>query len=723
MKSLFFTVPFTFFLFTSLGAADYYFLLDPSCMDRLEYEMSGNGNVAREVWFSYQVGNKKVLLEVGVNASQRISQLDGTVYDCSNRPTSNYQLNQLRSQGNRLFLVRALSTPDRGYSSNYEAYELLSAGVLEVDAYNINLYHWQYSFQYRIDGSPQGQPLPGGSGAGRVVYERSEPNSCLTTYVFRQYFNFDQNAYIDIKIIPQIGIVGEYPNSPGTFPKNLVSVNGNSLFSVVNRLCSSSASGSRTRGGQNSTFGGSPSPAPAPVTPAPPPSPTPQGGSSASAKKHKVSRGETLWSISKRYNVEVSDLKAWNNLSSNSISANQELVVSPAPGPAPATRGGSTSFMAAPPTASNQVGSSPSEFPTGASRDPVWAQPPPVPQNIGAASRNDWRTTDGYHTVQPGETVEALARQYGYTEARFRYMNQLGPDDIVRPNQVLKTLDQPRSAAPYGTIPSTPFGSRGEESAVTSYSTPGMSNYNLDQLYSQTDPNQFPFEPYKSENSPSFPGQAGAGSGFNPTSGSDWAAPSPAAPPSYEVAPPASIPTPTTPSYPSSTVPPSYDTPAVNYQPGGGTTDQPAQSYVPPGGAPGGGASQPAPGQAGSTTLPTQNTLPTFNTNTRGGSSPAFSYSPGGTPPPATSPSPSSYGQPSTRGGSANTPFGSSIGTTTITPQNSDPQEIVSTHVVQPGETLQTISSRYGVSVSKLRSLNNLEKDDQLNPYQRLYIQ
>ncbi len=723
MKSLFFTVTLSIFLFTSLGAANYYFLLDPSCMDRLEYEIAGNGNVAREVWYSYQVGNKKVLLEVGVNPSQRISQLDGTVYNCSNRPTSNYQLNQLRSQGNRLFLVRALSTPDRGYSSNYEAYELLSAGVLEADAYNLNLYHWQYSFQYRIGSSPQGQPLPGGSGSGRIVYQRSEPNSCLTTYVFRQYFNFDQNAYIDIKVIPQIGIVGEYPNSAGTFPKNLVSVNGNSLFSVINQLCSSASSGSQTRGGQNGAFGPSPPPSTVPVSPSPAPT-TP--GNTGSTQKHRVSRGETLWAIAKKYNIEISDLKAWNNLSSNTISTNQELIVSPntgRPSPAARTRGGSSSLMAPPPS-SNTVGSSPfPEYPTGASRDPVWAQPPPVPQNIGAASRNDWRTTDGYHTVQPGETVGALARQYGYTEARFRYMNNLGPDDIVRPNQVLKTLDQPRSAAPYGITPSTPYGSRGNESTVTPYQAPGTNNYDLNQLYSQADPNQYPFEPYQSENSPSFGGQPPAsGSGFNPTTSYDWTEPSPAAPPSYDLSPPPAYPSYPAQTGPGATIPPSYDSPASSYQPGGGSADQPAQTYN-PGGAAGGGGGQPPASQPGNANLPTQNTLPTFNQNTRGGSNPTFNYNPGGTPPPAATGMPSSYSQPSTRGGSANTPFGSSIGTTTVTPNNSDPEEIVSYHVVQPGETLQTISSRYGVSVSKLRSLNNLEKDDQLNPYQRLYIQ
>lgn len=44
-------------------------------------------------------------------------------------------------------------------------------------------------------------------------------------------------------------------------------------------------------------------------------------------KTHKVAPGETLFAIAKLYNVSISDLKAWNDLSSNSLSLGQELKV------------------------------------------------------------------------------------------------------------------------------------------------------------------------------------------------------------------------------------------------------------------------------------------------------------------------------------------------------------------------------------------------------------
>ena len=46
------------------------------------------------------------------------------------------------------------------------------------------------------------------------------------------------------------------------------------------------------------------------------------------ATYHKVAPGETLYALSKRYNVTVDQLRQWNNLDSNSIlSVGQQLVI------------------------------------------------------------------------------------------------------------------------------------------------------------------------------------------------------------------------------------------------------------------------------------------------------------------------------------------------------------------------------------------------------------
>jgi len=46
-----------------------------------------------------------------------------------------------------------------------------------------------------------------------------------------------------------------------------------------------------------------------------------------STKKHTVKKGETLFSIAKQYNVEVQQLKEWNNIQDNELEVGQTLIV------------------------------------------------------------------------------------------------------------------------------------------------------------------------------------------------------------------------------------------------------------------------------------------------------------------------------------------------------------------------------------------------------------
>lgn len=85
---------------------------------------------------------------------------------------------------------------------------------------------------------------------------------------------------------------------------------------------------------------------PAPYTP--PSQPVSSGGSytpsnapvDINAATHTVVRGDTVYNISKRYNITQDNLRAWNGLSDNTISVGQTLRVKPAGYTAPA--GGST---------------------------------------------------------------------------------------------------------------------------------------------------------------------------------------------------------------------------------------------------------------------------------------------------------------------------------------------------------------------------------------------
>jgi membrane-bound lytic murein transglycosylase D len=109
---------------------------------------------------------------------------------------------------------------------------------------------------------------------------------------------------------------------------------------------------------------------------------------------HTVATGETLWSISKRYNVTIDNLKAWNNLPEGVLSIGQQLrVVAPA--------GNQATEETAPEAA-------------------------PV-QTI---------TSDVYHTVEAGESLYKISRTYGVTIKEVMEWNKKA-DFSVKPGEKL----------------------------------------------------------------------------------------------------------------------------------------------------------------------------------------------------------------------------------------------------------------------------------------------
>lgn len=96
---------------------------------------------------------------------------------------------------------------------------------------------------------------------------------------------------------------------------------------------------------------------------------------------HKVAPKETLFSISKLYDVSVDDLKAWNNLKDNSLSTGQELLI----------------------------------------KKKTTAMATPAPEV---------KSPKGVHTVAAKETLYSIARQYGITIQQLKEWNGITGSDV-----------------------------------------------------------------------------------------------------------------------------------------------------------------------------------------------------------------------------------------------------------------------------------------------------
>ncbi len=144
---------------------------------------------------------------------------------------------------------------------------------------------------------------------------------------------------------------------------------------------------------------------------------------SATKNVHVVQRGETLSSLSRKYKISVENLLAWNNRRSTDVleTCTQLWVAKPK--------------TAAAVPVQKQVEKQaelPAEKPVEHSADP---------QSESKPFQFYVKQSGGQHIVQYGETVENLARLYGYTSERFREFNGLSANVGVRPGMVLRSTD------------------------------------------------------------------------------------------------------------------------------------------------------------------------------------------------------------------------------------------------------------------------------------------
>ncbi|TDQ19310.1 LysM domain-containing protein [Algoriphagus boseongensis] len=169
----------------------------------------------------------------------------------------------------------------------------------------------------------------------------------------------------------------------------------------------------------------------------------PEGGSI-----HKVSPGETLFSISKKYGVTVDSLKQWNKLMGNDLSVGQTLVVKEtAPEP--------TQTVAAPVTVASvsTVSSTPQEKPKTTPEvkkeekkpepkpEPEKPRPTPVKETVqekpvtksAPIVPGEWIS----HTVKQGETLFSISNQYNSSVEDLIKWNALSSNNL-RSGQVIK---------------------------------------------------------------------------------------------------------------------------------------------------------------------------------------------------------------------------------------------------------------------------------------------
>ena len=155
---------------------------------------------------------------------------------------------------------------------------------------------------------------------------------------------------------------------------------------------------------------------------------------------YTVSVGDTLWAISRKFGVTITQLKSWNNLSSDMIYVGQKLSIQ--------TGTGNTAVTPTPST-------------------------PVVPNNPTTSNAQTY-------TVVAGDSVWKIAHQFGISMDTLRSLNNI-QNNFIYPGQVLKirliSSSNGTTTVPTPTTPSIP--SQNQSTNTGSNQTASVGNYTV----------------------------------------------------------------------------------------------------------------------------------------------------------------------------------------------------------------------------------------------------
>lgn len=427
-----------FLLSLSLAKAERVFILfDQECMDRLEYRKAGQPGS----YVVYQVNvasGERIILEVGQEGAEYRGNMPSPVIGCSTGIFDSRLVENINNGMDEVFVINSLS------NGRHTITQVSLAGEYQYNQRLLAFDSPEYEFRFDLENGTVGENIAVPGTQREVFFEGRMEEQCLGAYIFRQFAPRSPKPHIDLVFIPAIGIVEEragftLEEALGNAVK-LESINGIALQYRIQELCN------RDTPEYNNSLNLTYSAPGSDVTPAPvygeaqdmtvkgnrganvnEMAPAKSATTAVAAQTHNIKAGETLYRLSKKYGVSIGELKAWNGLKSNTIYKGKSLIVSD-PSQSPASN---LSARAAGPVtniaSANPGSSTPVPYGDNGQRLDVKAK--------GLAGAQE------YHTVRTGETVASIAMKYGYTEARFREMNELEPNEYPKIGQRLKMND------------------------------------------------------------------------------------------------------------------------------------------------------------------------------------------------------------------------------------------------------------------------------------------
>ncbi|WP_020571925.1 LysM peptidoglycan-binding domain-containing protein [Neolewinella persica] len=666
----------------SLQAEQIFVLFDGTCGDRVQYEQAVAAQPRMNYFayhFSFQ-GGDRLMLETGAEGATVQNYLpQGYIY-CGD-PRLNLELaNRVNGGVDQVFILLPTA------NNQYIIQPIVMASTLQRRGANFTYSSPLSGYQFDTENGIIGENLAYNNDGAKVYFEGRENSPCTGIYLFRQLKPGASYPVIDFKIAPELGVYERRLGSDGISTSGGVisvrQVNGIPVNTYLASVCASETAQANTPAPTPQPYYGQGQQGPQPYSNQQPQpqqpyygnDPQPESQAYAQAYPttpvptqtitHTVSKGETLFAVSRKYGTTVDAVKAQNGLTGNTVFPGQQLAIK-----TPVTAANNAvALNPTVPTIPYNAGPVANSNPGAAQPTPYGTSPAaPVAYGSSAQTPRSGQTAvygEDIHIVQPGETVASLALKYGFTSAKFREMNELGPNDIAQVGAQLKTSDC-NCPAPVPVTPSAEPAAYGNQPPATQgYGQPAA----VPQSYGQ---------------------------------------PAVATPQAYGQA---TTPAPTPQAY---RTPEGYQAPQTAPVPAMTTPQAPAQMTI---------TNNPNFGQfvpnAAAPPSATMGQLEGRGTAAPDVSNPAtYNARPAPATAPAAAPNTYQYNSPQPVPNAYGTPVGA-----TAPPATQQPAANRAFHLVQEGESLFSISRRYGLTTDQLRTLNNLDAGGVIVPFQKLYV-
>ena len=160
---------------------------------------------------------------------------------------------------------------------------------------------------------------------------------------------------------------------------------------------------------------------------------------SGQRREHEVQPGETLWSISREYGVDMSKLASWNSMApGDTLSVGRELVVWTKE-PAAAAQASLAAPTATASPAKTQTSAPPEAATARVDATPTSARPAgaaATPTNVSALKSPQVRQVT--YVVRAGDSLYSISRRFRVSVTDLREWNGVAAEKVIKPGQRLK---------------------------------------------------------------------------------------------------------------------------------------------------------------------------------------------------------------------------------------------------------------------------------------------